>query len=167
MITDSIIKETAKESPLTRATVVGQESPKAHKQSITQPLMLTSLVDAFSILVVYLLMNFSTSGEILYFSKDLELPQAQNSVELERHTVVKVVEDGKYFIEEEEVAKGQLVAKLLELRKTFESERPNETFPGTLIVQADRRQEYKNLNSIVLAGAHTGYSDIKFAVLAK
>lgn len=167
MITDSIIKETAKESPLTRATIVGQESPQSHKQSITQPLLLTSLVDAFSILVVYLLMNFSTSGEILYFSKDLELPQAQNSVELERHTVVKVGEKGKYFIEEQEVTKGQLVSKLLELRKTFEKERPNEKFPGILIVQADRREEYKNLNSIVLAGAHTGYSDIKFAVLAK
>jgi len=167
LITDSIIKETAKESPLTRATVVGQRSSEGQKRVVTQPLMLTSLVDAFSILVIYLLMNFSTSGEILYFSKDLELPHAQNSVELERHTVVKVGENSQYFIEEKEVSKDQLVPKLLELRKTFEKERPNEKFPGVLIVQADRREEYKNLNSVVLAAAHTGYSDIKFAVLAK
>lgn len=163
MISNSIIKQTAMASPVRQASLLAPKGGKSIHELAT-PLMLTSLVDAFSILVVYLLMNFSTTGELLYVSKDMVLPQAIEATELQRDTIVKV-ENEKYYIEQEEVTEQSLVAKLLERREVFQKERPGQEFPGVIIVQADKRTPYKLLNSIVLAGAHTGYSEIKFAVI--
>ena len=48
-----------------------------HKRTVTGDLLLTALIDAFSILVIFLLMSFSSTGEILYIGKDQELPTAR------------------------------------------------------------------------------------------
>ena len=113
MIAKSILNNTAFRSPLKSSSYLNPEGETGHKD-INAPLMLTSLVDAFSILVIYLLMHFSSSGEFLVLSKNMELPKAYYGAELIRHTIVKV-EEGKYYVESEEVAEDQLVKKLLQL----------------------------------------------------
>jgi biopolymer transport protein ExbD len=128
--------------------------------------MLTSLVDTFSVLVIYLLVNFSTAGDLLYMSEGMELPSAAKSVELERNVVVKVEKD-KLFIEEEEIPQGQLVRRLLDVKKNWEKYYPDSEFTGALTIQADRRQTYDLLSHVVQAGGHAGYSDINFAVIRK
>lgn len=166
MVTKSVLTSTALESPLLSVSPINPHGHGSYGREISAPLMLTSLVDAFSILVIYLLMHFSASGEILMVSKDTELPKAANTADLVRETIVKV-EDGKYFVEDLEVTPEGLVAKLLEMRQTFAKDRPGEEVPDKIIVQADRRTPYKVLNNVVLAGAQTGYSEIKFAVVSK
>lgn len=165
MIVESVLRNTALHSPLKQASFLHPEGGFSAERDINAPLMLTSLVDAFSILVIYLLMHFSASGEILILSQGMELPKAYNSQELIRQTIVKV-EEGRYFVENEEVTEEGLVAKLLQLREEWNRTRPGEEFADKLIVQADRRTPYKALNSVVLAGAQTGYSEIKFAVVS-
>ena len=39
-------------------------------------LMLTSLVDMFTIIVIFLIQNFSASGDVMYMTKDIKLPYA-------------------------------------------------------------------------------------------
>ena len=126
--------------------------------------MLTSLVDAFSILVIYLLVSMSNSGEVLYIDKGTELPAAVNTHLLERNTVVKVKED-QFFIEEKEVGSEQLVAKLVELRQAWAKEHTDPDKEAALTVQADRSTSYEKINRIVAAGNHAGFSEINFAVL--
>lgn len=162
----SLLGKASLSSPLLSASPLNPHGAPSASREVNAPLMLTSLVDAFSILVIYLLMHFSASGEILMISKNTELPTAANSADLVRYTIVKV-EEGKYYLENEEVAPENLVAKLLENREKFVKDRPGEEFPDKIIVQADRRTPYKVLNSIVHAGAQTGYSEIKFAVVSK
>jgi biopolymer transport protein ExbD len=111
-------------------------------------------------------MSFSSTGEILYLGKNQELPKAALATQLERNPVIKI-DDNKYYVEDAEVSPDGLVAALLDLRKKFQEIRPNEEFPGIITVQADRRVKYELLNSIVLASAQAGYSDIKFAVVMK
>ena len=166
MVTKSVLTSTSLESPLLSVSPINPKGHGSYGREISAPLMLTSLVDAFSILVIYLLMHFSASGEILMVSKNTELPKAANTADLIRDTIIKV-EDGRYFVEDQEVTQDGLVGKLLELRQTFTKDRPGEEFPDKLIVQADRRTPYKVLNSIVQASAQTGYSEIKFAVISK
>ena len=52
--------------------------------------MLTSLIDAFSILVVYLLMFFSDTGEMAYLSSDIDLPKASVIERLDRYSIIQV-----------------------------------------------------------------------------
>ena len=127
-------------------------------------LMLTSLVDAFSILVIYLLVSMSNSGEVLYIDKGTVLPSAVHTHLLERNTVVKVKED-QFYIEEKEIGSEQLVAKLVELRQEWAKKNVDPQAEAALTVQADRDTSYDRINRIVAAGNHAGFSEINFAVL--
>ena len=136
------------------------------KKEIFADLLLTALIDAFSILVIFLLMSFSSSGEIVYITKGMELPAAKLGAMLERNTIIKL-EEGKFYLEDQEVKPNHLVAALMQVRKDHKDLHPDEEFPGILTIQADRRAKYSELNSIVLASGNAGFSDIKFAVLMK
>ncbi|MBL7555466.1 MAG: biopolymer transporter ExbD [Bdellovibrionaceae bacterium] len=166
MIKQNVIANTALNSPIANASFLNPQGKK-WKKSLAADLLLTALIDAFSILVIFLLMNFSSNGEILFMKKDMELPKAALGDVLERNPVIKV-EDGKVFLEEKMLTAEGLIAELLELRKNFKATHPaGEEMPNTITVQADRRTKYEALNQIVLACAHAGFSDLKFAVIMK
>lgn len=165
MLSTSVINQTAFHSIIGESSVIRPESDK-HKRNIVADLLLTALIDAFSILVIFLLMSFSSTGEILYLGKGQELPKAKLADELDRNPVVKI-DDGKLYVEDKQVNADGLVQALLDLRKQFQETRPGQEFPATLTVQADRRVKYEQMSSIVQASAHAGYSDIKFAVIMR
>ena len=60
------------------------------KRGVYAALTLTSLVDVMTIIVIFLLMNFSANGEVLYMSKDIKLPDAYHGAELERAPVISL-----------------------------------------------------------------------------
>src|SRR5438132_13383427 len=77
-------------------------------------LMLTSLVDMFTIIVIFLLMNFSANGEVLYMSKDIKLPDAYHGAMLERAPVISVsgeavTFDGRQVASTDELVKGDVL----------------------------------------------------------
>lgn len=56
---------------------------KAHgKRSTNSELMLTPMVDMFTILVLYLIQSFSSSGQILFIDPNLKLPEAHRAVDM-------------------------------------------------------------------------------------
>lgn len=166
MIKQNVIANTALNSPIANGSFLNPQGKK-WKKSLAADLLLTALIDAFSILVIFLLMNFSSNGEILFMKKDMELPKAALGDVLERNPVIKV-EDGKVFLEEKMLTVEGLIAELLQLRKNFKATHSaGEEMPSTITVQADRRTKYEALNQIVLACAHAGFSDLKFAVIMK
>jgi biopolymer transport protein ExbD len=163
--TQSILSETAMHSVIKGESVISPAYGKAKRPGNSE-LLLTALIDAFSILVIFLLMSFSSTGEILYIGKDTELPKAAQVDTLERNPVVKF-ENGLMYLEDKEVTSDSLIPQLLELRKHFADLRPDEEYPGILTVQADRRTKYEALNQVVLAASAAGFGDIRFAVIAK
>ena len=143
------------------------KSKYKNRRTLVATVMLTSLVDTFSVLVIYLLVSFSTTGELLYMSEGMELPFAGQVVELGRNIVIKVEKD-KLFIEEEEIPDEEaLVKKLVNTRKNWEKYYPGTEFEGAMTIQADRRQTYDLLSDVIQAGSEAGYSDINFAVVRK
>lgn len=60
------------------------------KRSVTAVLSLTAMVDMFTVLVVFLLQNYNTTGEILYIPKEVILPKAARVNELKPAVVVTV-----------------------------------------------------------------------------
>lgn len=165
MIADGILKHSVLTGTLESESILNPRGAKP-KRSIVADLLLTALIDAFSILVIFLLMNFSSNGEILMIGKNQELPKAQAADVLERNPVIKV-DDGKLFVEDKLVTANSITGELLELRKKFQELHPGVEFPGVATIQADRRVKYEFLNQIILAMNQAGYSDIKFAVVLK
>src|SRR5687767_15947997 len=63
------------------------------RKSVYEALNLVAYIDMMTMLVIFLLMSFSATGEILFVQKNIVLPNAQNWAELERAPVVGVSKD--------------------------------------------------------------------------
>ena len=161
----SILHETTLQSVVASQSPIKPKHGK-WKRVLAADLLLTALIDAFSILVIFLLMSFSSTGDMLFIGKGQELPKASLADTLERNPVVKL-QDGKIYLEEKEVPVESLVGTLLEQRKLFAENHPGQEYPGILMIQGDRRLKYEELNQVILAASHAGFSDIRFAVLMK
>jgi biopolymer transport protein ExbD len=144
-------------------------------------LMLTSLVDMFTIIVIFLLMNFSANGEVLYMSKDIKLPDAYHGAQLERAPVISVSPeavtfDGHQVLATEDLTKGDVLNvpaledALRDERRRYETihaNDPDHPFRGLVNVQADRKITFKVIKRIMFACNQSGFGNINFAALAK
>ncbi len=165
MLNLGILNSSALQSVLGSSSVLHPDSQMA-KRTVAADLLLTALIDAFSILVIFLLMSFSSTGEIISVGKGMELPNAKQGETLERTPILKVDGD-KFYLESKEVHPKDMTQALLDLRKDFQRHSPGQEFPSTMTLQADRRVKYEVLNQVVVAAAQAGISDIKFAVMMK
>ena len=144
-------------------------------------LMLTSLVDMFTIIVIFLLMNFSANGEVLYMSKDIKLPDAYHGAQLERAPVISVSNeavtfDGRQVANTSDLYKGDLLNvpaledALRDERRRYEQihqNEPDRPFRGLVNVQADRRIPFRVIKRVMFACNQSGFGNINFAALAK
>jgi biopolymer transport protein ExbD len=73
------------------------------KRTIVTGLSLTSMVDMFTILVVFLLQNYSSTGEIIYIPKDVKLPKASQVKELKPAHVV-IITTNEVILDKDTVA---------------------------------------------------------------
>ncbi len=73
------------------------------KRNIVAMLTLTAMVDMFTVLAVFLLQNYQTTGDILELSDDVVMPKASKVRELKPATVV-VISKGKILVDKMQVA---------------------------------------------------------------
>ena len=144
-------------------------------------LTLTSLIDVMVIMVIFLLMNFSANGEVLYMSKDIKLPDAYHGSMLERAPVISVSADavtfdGRMLLNTGDLVKGdamsvpELEEALRDEKRRYETihvEDPDHPFRGLINVQADRRIPFKVIKRVMFACNQSGFGNINFAALAK
>ena len=76
---------------------------KGGGRSVTAMLSLTAMVDMFTVLVIFLLQNYNTTGEILYIPKEVILPKAARVNELKPSLVI-TVSSKEVLIDREPVA---------------------------------------------------------------
>ena len=114
------------------------------KKTLIMGLLLTSLVDMFSILVSFLLQTFSSSPEV-YIAKDLRLPDAISGGEVKMAPVLsmsksKVYLDSKDMGDLDKVLKqpAALLKNLDGFKRSWAKQNPNKPFPGEINLQADR-----------------------------
>lgn len=65
-------------------------SKRKGKRGVTAMLSLTAMVDMFTVLVIFLLQNYNSTGEILYIPKEVVLPKATMVKELKPAYVVTI-----------------------------------------------------------------------------
>ncbi len=139
-------------------------------------LLLTPLIDMFVILVVFLIMNFSATGELVQVTKDITLPKASVQAQLERAPIIQVspftvvvegfrVGDSKDILEDPDLRVPALTDKLQEMRKVDEMMHPGQAFKGQIIISADRDIEFKLVRKVMFAAADAGYTNVNYAVL--
>ena len=148
---------------LKRYSVLNREIVNS-KKDLADTLMLTSLIDAFSILVIYLLMSFSSAGEMSYANSDVKLPKAQTIERLDKYPVIQITKE-QYLIEDKKVTSKEMVSILVSLKKSLAKFSVQDQ--ETITVQADKKIEYSRLSSVIQACSHAGFSNIKFAVLGE
>lgn len=140
-------------------------------------LNLTAMVDMFTLLTIFLLANFSATGEILFMSKDIELPKAEATAQLERAPVVSISARAISLEGQEVLATGdltgpdasdttELTGRLRELRDSQEAQHPG-SFKGMVILQCDQDIQFTVVRKIMYAAAEAGYTDVNHAVLKK
>ena len=154
MLNRSIIKDQFVKSALQGQSVLIPARSRRRKILVFS-LTLTSLIDAFSILVIYLLINFG-AGQSVQPGRGMQLPLASQGVILNNGTVVSV-NKGHYFIDGREVASADLARRLYE--KRYKSNKPS-TEVASLIIQADKQVSYDGLSPIILAGAQAEFCSI-------
>jgi biopolymer transport protein ExbD len=143
-------------------------------------LQLTSMVDMFTLLVIFLLANFSATGEVLFMSKDIQLPTASHGKEIERAPVVAITDqfiglEGQKVVDVDQIAHDEILniqqledsLRDLKKREEFVHQLDKEhQFEGKINIQADKRTHFKIVKRVMYSCAMAGYGNINFAVLA-
>jgi biopolymer transport protein ExbD len=146
------------------------------------PIMLTPMVDMFTILVVFLLMNYSPSGQLMYMAQNILMPESVSQEQLEPSVEVAVAKDRVYvdgevimddltewYTEDKLMMPAlyeTLKMKAMGLRKK-EEEVPLFHFAGKITIQADRAIPFHLLKKILYTADRADFPQISLAVLRR
>jgi biopolymer transport protein ExbD len=144
---------------------------KAFKRMIVAGLMLTSMVDMFSLLVIFLLQSFSASPEVMAMGKGITLPAAISA----RPPIDAPV----LAISSEDVALDQkplgtpsallnepqsMLTQLQKMRDVWQAAHPTEAFKGDIHLQADKALSSTMISQFISILISQGYSTVHLAV---
>jgi biopolymer transport protein ExbD len=167
------------------------------KRTVVATLGLTAMVDMFTILVVFLLQNYSATGEIIYIPKDVQLPKASQIKELKPAHVVSIT-DTDIILDKEVVAttkdiKAQTDWMIPKLRETLaaafqrddveakqglaqgiknavpfgKDKKPVDENRRKITVQADKELDFLTVKKVMFTVTEAGAAEINFAVVQR
>ena len=153
------------------------------KKNLFADLLITPMVDMFVIIVLFLIANFSATGEVLMMTKDIQLPEAMNVKEVELVPVVavsntQVLVSGTPIGRVEDIAKDEymnipaLEEKLRQMKKEYEdlhamAKDTEGEFKGDVNIQAHKDVPFKIIKKVMYSCATAGYQNINFATINK
>lgn len=149
------------------------------RKSLDMSIPLVPFIDFLITLVVFLLMSFSASGELVAQKPSITMPSAENAVDLEIAPILAidaqlVTLDGEKVADATELAADAkverieaLVTRLDTQRRNWEILHANEKFKGHVILQADKAVDFRVIKKVMFSAAQAGYSNISFAVNKK
>lgn len=150
----SILRKQKQHSPILSLKRINPDQADASKKSLFFSLNLTTLIDAFCILVIFLLSNMNGRVQNLQHDK-LSLPSAAQTDTMGDGLIVRLEKDG-IFIDEQPVAEKNVVETLV---KSYQKEK------RPLIIQADKKSNYDAIAFVMRAGGQAGFEKYVFAVL--
>lgn len=151
----SILSHMKMQSPLRSLKKISPEGAPSSKKSLFFSLNLTTLIDAFCILVIFLLSNMNGRVQHIQENEKISLPMAAQTDLLTEGLVVRL-ENENIFINDQLVNKDNVISALV---KAYQVEKKS------LIIQADKKSNYESIAFIMRAGGQAGYEKYVFAVL--
>jgi len=146
------------------------------RKSSNMEIPLIPFIDFLIVLVVFLLISFSASGELLAQKPNLTMPKATNVVAIEISPVISidpivVTLDGRRMADTATLAADpkverleQLIQDLETLKRNWAILHPQEPFPGQVIMQADVSIDFRVIKKLMFSAAQAGYANVSFAV---
>jgi len=146
---------------------------KGSKRTTGAELNLTSMIDMFTIIVIFLLMNFSATGEIFFIQKNIKLPAALNTKPIESAPLITVTADS-VTLDAEKVGENpvtltesdanlpRLAAALKQIRNFQETIHPGEPFNGQVNIQADEKTPLVYIKRVMQTCILEGWTGINF-----
>jgi len=150
------------------------------KKATNAELNVVPMVDMMTMLVIFLLQQFSSTGDVLYMQKDIKLPTAQHGQFIEVAPVVavsaqQVVVTGVKVadITELDSDAGYLNIPALEERLRDEKKRwdfihqndPARKWDGIVNIQADQNVPFRIVKRVMYSCGVAGYFNMNFATL--
>lgn len=149
---------------------------KSRHQTVSASLNLTPMIDMMTILLVFLIKNYSTDPSYLTNTQGIELSRTTSDAGAPDKPVLIIGRDGLLLDGQTIVSfrdgvpsSGYLNAKVVpELMDALEAKKTNDVdFKGTLILQADKSVPYTTLKPVLRTAGVAGFNDIKFAGVTK
>jgi biopolymer transport protein ExbD len=156
-------------------------------QDGTFTLQITSMIDMFTIILVFLLKSYASSSVEIAVNQNVVLPSSTAS-QAPIEALKLVVSKTGIFVDDKEVAKienGQILKPYLDSKdekfvrplydalkaqadksKAIAKQNSDVNFEGKVIFQADQTLDYKLLRKVMYTSSFAGYTDFKFAVVS-
>lgn len=158
---------------------LGKRNRKANK--FTPPkLMLTSMMDMFTIILIFLLFSFSSDPESMKNMTDLELPVSSTDIDyMDSIKIVLSSEDLKLNgealasldresiagVDPENLKDSSLFRKLKGLYDEQASLEEGAEKQRHVLFMCDRRHSFKTINTVIKTAGLAGFPNFQFAVL--
>jgi biopolymer transport protein ExbD len=144
-------------------------------------LMLTSLLDMFTIILIFLIVSFESEDQDFRLNPDVSLPEstarsvfkpAVNLVINAQHVIVEdkilvTLADGRFSPEMYEV--GEVPALVEALKDAYE--RRDLSLPeedqNIIMIQADKELDYQSLYLVMRSASMAGFSRYRLAIMKK
>lgn len=149
----------------------GRKSPIAF-------LNITPMVDMFTVLVIFLIQQFSVTGELGTLDKDVKIPEAKKFTQMDQMPVISVsnqwimfegrkvkatpsvLEAGPGMIED-------LGTELESMKNNYKRMGMENRLSGGVIIQADQKVPFSIIKKVLLTCATKGFTKINYAVFEK
>jgi biopolymer transport protein ExbD len=154
---------------------------RSRRRPITTDLNVVPMVDMMTMLVIFLLMQFSATGEILYMQKDIKLPDARHGQVIEVAPVVaisssQIVVSGQKVAEVADVERSDdfaipgLEERLRDEKKRWDFIHQNDpdrerNWKGDVNIQADQKVPFRILKRVMYTAGQAGYFNVNFATV--
>ena len=148
----------------------------------TFAIRLTSMIDIFTILLVFLLSNYSSEGHIISVSEDLHLPESTSLMKPKVASVISLtsewilvdgrpIEKIKDAMAQNDLFISTLNDELMKLRAFSEGvgeiSSDLKGFQGQIAIQGDRNITFELLKKIMLTCGSVGYNNMLLTVMQK
>lgn len=145
------------------------------RKPIDVSLALVPIIDLMICLVVFLLMSFNASGQLVA-QPSITMPKAQHGTTLETAPTISidsvvVMLDGRRIADTHSLAQDArieriepLINDLEMLKRNWLVLHPNGEFPGEITLQADVAIDYRVIKKVMFSAGQAGYASIAFAV---
>ncbi len=138
------------------------------------------MMDMFTIILIFLLFQFSEKPETIHMLEDIELPTSsakmdhtetiklvltQNSLHINENMIAQVKKGRVVGLDPQNLTTSvlyqQLQKQFTKAVKTSDEKQPNDH----ILLLCDKQHSFKTINDIVKTAALAGYPNFQFAVL--
>lgn len=161
---------------------MGRRQPRRYGSGNAK-LNITSMMDVLTIVLVFLLKNFESEGNLLTQADNLKLPYSVSKKTVKEIAITVVVDNEQVLVDNTPVfptdsVRAQdslLVAPMMDMLKEKREEEKkvamasgdDEATTGTVIVQLDKNIPYDVMYKVMATCGFSGYGNIAFAVVQK